>query len=539
MNFNRYKNLLFQKIKKQISIWFESKDDLIITNSEVYQFLDTIKESSETLQLGGLQQLSGMLMDHIKEKDHKQWGKEELRIFLDELISLTYDYENFFEGNKQKEKPRGENIPLIQIIDDDVSMLILLKDALEEKGWMVIANTSPEKARSQYIDLRPDCVIISANLENKKGFQVLHDLQKYNSHQFVPKIIISIFNNRETRINAYKMGVDDFIEKPIDLEELTVRIDRNLQRKKLYDQSVLLDELTKLYNRKFLKDVYERNLNDLKRNKQIFSIAFLDIDHFKQINDTYGHLTGDEILYTFASFLKENSRSSDIVFRYGGEEFVILFQKTDQLEAVAIVTRFLKQFSELQFNKNDGYYSVSFSAGVYTINSQDTTIEAALKAADQALYKAKENGRARVETINQDSIEHSRKPLFVSIIDDNALIRTMLLKILKTMDLDYYDINLEAFEGGIQFFESNRLNNIGDHFLILDGVMPVMDGIEILQKVKNIKNGANIMVLMLTGRSNESDIERALKLGADDYVTKPFSITELQVRIQQLIQRLR
>jgi DNA-binding response OmpR family regulator len=131
----------------------------------------------------------------------------------------------------------------------------------------------------------------------------------------------------------------------------------------------------------------------------------------------------------------------------------------------------------------------------------------------------------------------NKKSLFVSIIDDDAFIRTMLLKIIKTMDMSHYELNLEAFEDGIQFFESNRLEQPGEHFLLLDGVMLVMDGIEILQKVKKIKNAANIHVLMLTGRKSEADIERALKIGADDYVTKPFSIKELQDRIQRLIQR--
>jgi diguanylate cyclase (GGDEF)-like protein len=534
MELNKYKNLLFQKIKKQISVWFEAKNHLQIANSEVFLFLHSIHGSSGTLQLEDLHQLSGNLMNQIEKLNHKHWEQDELRNFLDGLISLSYENEYFVVVEKNKELRHGENVPLIQIIDDDVSMLILLKDALEEKGWMVVANTSPEKAISQYFDLNPDCVIIDINLPNINGFQVLDDLQQHNNKQFVPKIMISILNDRKTRINAYKIGADDYIEKPIDLEELTVRIERLLNRKKLFDQSVLLDELTQLYNRKFLLDVFKRNLKELKRNEQIFSIAILDLDHFKQINDTFGHLTGDKVLSTFANFLKENIRSSDTAFRYGGEEFVILFENTSQTEAVEIISRLLREFSVIQFEKNKKGFSVTFSTGVVTIHHSETTMEAAIKAADQALYKAKENGRARVETIDKPSLEIAKKPLFVSIIDDDAIIRTMLMRILKMMDFDHFELNLEAFEDGIQFFNSPRLEESGEHFLILDGVMPVMDGIEILQKVKKNKNSRNIRVLMLTGRKSDSDIERALKLGADDYVTKPFSIKELQARIQRL-----
>jgi len=156
----------------------------------------------------------------------------------------------------------------------------------------------------------------------------------------------------------------------------------------------------------------------------------------------------------------------------------------------------------------------------------------------QALYKAKENGKERVETLDQPMLNILKMPLYVSIIDDDAIIRTMLLRILNTMEIDQYELSLEAFEGGMPFFESNRLALQGEHFLILDGVMPAMDGIEILQKVKKMKNSTNVYVLMLTSRKSENDIERAIKLGADDYVTKPFSIKELQARIKRLIQRM-
>lgn len=389
MDLNKYQNMFFQKIKQQISDWFESREDLFITNKEVYRFLHSIKGSSGTLQLGGLYQISADLMGKVEENDNKMWKKDELRIFLDNLINLTYNYEHFSEEMNYTEQSKGENVPLIQIIDDDISMLTLLKDTLEERGWMVVANTSPGKAITQFYDLRPDCVIIDVNLKNRTGFQVLKDLQQDESLIFIPKIMISILNDRETRIKAYRTGADDFIPKPIDLEELTVRIDRHLQRKNLYDQAV-----------------------------------------------HHAH-------------------------------------------------------------------------------------------------------RSKAEMPAQGNIPPVKKTLFVSIIDDDVIIRTMLTKILKTTILDHYELDIESFENGLKFFDSSRLENPGKHFLILDGVMPIIDGIEILQKVKHDKNKADIHVLMLTGRKREADIERALKLGADDYVTKPFSIKELQARIQRLIQRMR
>nr|WP_285885158.1 diguanylate cyclase [Mesobacillus subterraneus] len=426
---------------------------------------------------------------------------------------------------------------MVQIIDDDVSMLILLKEALEEKGWMVITNTEPEKAVSQYYDLQPDCLVIDVDLPAKNGFQLLEDIQQHNHKQFIPKVITSIQNDRKTRINAYEMGADDFIEKPIDIEEFIVRINRQLQRKQIFDQSVLIDELTQVYNRRFLFDLLERYLKDFERSEIPFSVALLDLDYFKNVNDTYGHLTGDKVLEIFASFLKENLRSTDIVFRYGGEEFVVLFPRTNDEEAMAVVNRILDQFSKIAFQEHDQSFNISFSAGIYMVSKPEEGSLDILKMADQALYEAKENGRARVESANE-AIQPVNNILNVSVIDDDAIIRTLLVRVLKTIDTGKVVLDIESYENGEKFLGSGRLEQKGKHFLVLDGVMPVMDGIEVLTKVKNNVNWGQVHVLMLTGRKTEYDIARALKLGADDYVTKPFSITELQARIQRLIQRM-
>ena len=131
----------------------------------------------------------------------------------------------------------------------------------------------------------------------------------------------------------------------------------------------------------------------------------------------------------------------------------------------------------------------------------------------------------------------SNKKLFITIIDNDLMVQTLLVKILNSMNIEHFEIYIEAYEDGVHFFESNTLNEVGEHLLIVDGVMPIMDGIEILQKVKNDKS-KHVYVLMLSGRKSESEIARALKLGADDYVTKPFSIKELQSRVLQIIQRM-
>src|SRR4051812_48010330 len=126
MDFNKYKNLLIQKIKNQLSMWFDRND--AIKHSEVYRFLHSLHGSAGTLQLVGLHQLSGFLLNQIKEDDDRLWNKVELQKFLEELIRLTDKYESFAEKHSitPTERRYDEKVPVIQIIDDDISMLILL-----------------------------------------------------------------------------------------------------------------------------------------------------------------------------------------------------------------------------------------------------------------------------------------------------------------------------------------------------------------------------------------------------------------------------
>ncbi|MDZ5473979.1 diguanylate cyclase [Bacillus sp. 31A1R] len=538
VNLDKYKSILFEKIKNQLTEWFEMNPSNEVDQEEVNRFLHSLKGTSGTLQLGGLEQIASQLM-LVAENREVSWKVEELRDFLYELIGLSYEYEHFHEIEEKPTINRDESLPLIQVIDDDVSMLILLKDALEEQGWMVITNTEPTKATKNYFDMHPDCLIVDINLPTKSGFELLQELQSHNSKKFIPTIVISIENNRNSRIKAYQLGADDFIKKPIDIEEFIVRVNRHLRRKQLFDQSVLIDELTQVYNRKFLEDSFNRSTNELKRLNTYFTIAVLDLDFFKKVNDTYGHIAGDRVLASFAQFLNDSTRSSDTVFRYGGEEFIILFPRTRDYEAKEVLTRLIEKFSKIEFKENGQSFFVTFSAGVFMVLDGNIDLKSAIKTADQALYMAKENGRARVESAN--SLQHGmkKKVLNVSVIDDDAIIRTMLMKILKSMEFDHIELDIEVFEDGLKYFESKRNDKKGQHFLILDGVMPVMDGIEVLQKVKQSKNANQYHILMLTGRKSDQDIASALKLGADDYVTKPFSITELQARINLLINRMK
>jgi DNA-binding response OmpR family regulator len=125
--------------------------------------------------------------------------------------------------------------------------------------------------------------------------------------------------------------------------------------------------------------------------------------------------------------------------------------------------------------------------------------------------------------------------LNISVVDDDIIIRSLLDQILKSITLSNVKLNIRVFEDGSSFLQSEHAKADGNHFLILDGMMPGMDGLEVLQKIKQGENHNRFKVLMLTGRKSKNEIERALELGVDDYVTKPFDVKELQARMVRIL----
>ncbi|MFT8322041.1 MAG: response regulator [Bacillus sp. (in: firmicutes)] len=537
MSLGKYRSLLIKKMKEQMVNWLENEEKQTVDSLDVYQFLHSIKGTSGTLGLDLIYALSSKILLQAENRT-EDWPIEELREFFYELMEISFDYEEFTLNTQNHARERVINEPLIQIIDDDISILIYLKDKLESKGWMVVASTEADKAIDQYYNMHPDCIIIDVNLPKKSGFDVLYDIQQHSNRFFVPKIMCSIKKDRDTRLNAYRMGADDFISKPIDIEEFLIRVERHLERKRIFDQSVIIDELTQVYNRKFLQDSYNRFIGDMTRTHTPGTLAIIDLDYFKKVNDTYGHIIGDKVLVEFAQYMKKSIRNTDILFRYGGEEFVILFQRATEAEVKEVLNRMLAGFSTIQFSDGNESFSLTFSAGIYSIEHPEIDLQTAIKTADEALYLAKDSGRARIESANKMHITPTKKILNISIVDDDTLIRSILMTTINGMSFDNLAVNVQAYEDGLQFLSSDRLAHQGLHFLILDGIMPVMDGLDILQQVKQNNNNREVHVLMLTGRKSNTDIAQALKYGADDYLTKPFNITELEGRIMRLIKRM-
>jgi len=536
---NKYFQLLVKNVRKQLESWLNEKE--IIQHKEVYRFLHSIAGTASTIGFTVAGDMARKLMDQINLDEEKEWKKEELQSFLLPLISIIYyeEYSNIDEIIERKSE--FEDKKLILLIDDDTALLMYIKEHLEKHGWIVIAVANPDRAINSYYDLNPDCVIIDIHMKDKNGWDVLVQLKEKMKQQFIPTIMISIDHSKETRMKSYQLGTDDFIQKPIDIEEFIVRINRQLERKQAIDNVMLIDELTRVYNRKFLPQTYERFVSSLKRRRVSFCIALLDLDHFKQVNDTYGHIVGEEVLATFADTIRKGLRINDIIIRYGGEEFIILLPETKANEAKLVLERILREFSNISFEGNEEEFYCSFSSGIHEVQSNETEITRNIEIADGALYEAKQSGRNQIKVAAIDYKDIKKKPIHVGIVDDDPIIRTMLEDLIsKSKFTDGFTVDIKTFKDGMEFIEAAwHLNNNEQYLIILDGMMPRMDGLEVLQKLRALSYQERFTVMMLTSRKSEHDITRALQLGADDYITKPFKLLELETRLGHLIKRMK
>ncbi|WP_223700485.1 GGDEF domain-containing response regulator [Sutcliffiella deserti] len=532
---DKYKNKLLLNIKEQFNTWLEEEGQ--IPFEEVYRFVHSLAGTAHTLGITELGDIASTLYEKIKKMEKTDWSKKEIQVFFIDIIQ--YCYRDEWEDNTENlEFSPEDGQSIILILDDDTSMLIFLKEMLEREGFQVLVASSVQKAISIFYEVKPDCFILGVHMQREEGLEVLEFLSE-NLHQlFIPTIMMSLADTKAIRIKSYQLGADDFIKKPFDIEEFIVRVKRQLERKKQIENVLLLDELTQVYNRRFFRKSFTQQMGEIGRSGEVFCIAMLDLDFFKKVNDTYGHVIGDQVLKGFATFMKNNLRSGDVFARYGGEEFAVILPKTDRAQSVTLLNRILKGFSSMVFNVESEEFSCTFSGGVVEVSEDTFPLEYWLEKADQALYEAKDKGRARVVEASLN-LTSQKKLLKLAIVDDDPIIRTMLQEVLSKLPNANILIEVKTFPDGLSFLQSEWLKQDGPILVVLDGMMPKMDGLEVLQRLRKNKRYDQVKVIMLTSRKSEQDIQKALEFGADDYITKPFKLLELEARVRHLMKRVK
>jgi len=252
-----------------------------------------------------------------------------------------------------------------------------------------------------------DIILCDLEMPRMDGFKFLGMLKGRPEVSDTPVIILTGNDDRELKIKGLEQGACDFITKPFDPEELVARMRVHLKIKHLQDDlkrsnELLLelsntDHLTGLFNRRFLMEALDKEVQRARRKDGQVALLMLDIDHFKRVNDTHGHLQGDVVLQKVALHIQKELRSYDTAARYGGEEFVAVLPDTSLKEAFNVADRIRLSVQGMRFAGSLSNEQVTVSLGVALFPSPCfDDIDGLLRAADEALYQAKERGRNRV-----------------------------------------------------------------------------------------------------------------------------------------------
>lgn len=292
-------------------------------------------------------------------------------------------------------------ISTILVVDDNYNNVRLLTDILEDENFTVFSTDNGGSVVEMVHKLKPEVILLDIMMPGLDGFEVCRLLKSDFDIKDIPVIMVTAKTDGNDLKKALEIGAFDYIKKPIDEVEVIARVQSAIRFKQNQDKLVemaMKDGLTGLYNHALLIDLFEKELAKARRNGGNISFAMADIDYFKIVNDTYGHMSGDIVLKEVSNIITSSVRSSDIVGRYGGEEFSIVIPEATEEDALQLCDKIRKRIADYNFNIGAESIKITASFGVFFKESTAFIMASEIiQKADEALYRAKRNGRNRVE----------------------------------------------------------------------------------------------------------------------------------------------
>lgn len=290
----------------------------------------------------------------------------------------------------------------VLIADDDLLYLKVLENCLQDWGYEVITAGSGQEAWEIIQEDQPHIAILDWVMPELDGVDICRKIRARNMARYVYVIILTVKSRPEDIVEGLGAGADDYIIKPFDMEEMKFRTNIGKRIIEL-EQGILrlakTDYLTGLMNRRAFMERMEGELNRACRLDKPMGLVISDIDHFKLINDSYGHIVGDKVLQEYGNILSTSFRLYDFAGRYGGEEFIVALPGANAEETARIAERVRKAIEKQNILISNPGRSVNITAS-FGISSfepgKSVTVDELIKKADEALYMAKREGRNRV-----------------------------------------------------------------------------------------------------------------------------------------------
>ena len=288
----------------------------------------------------------------------------------------------------------------VLIIDDSRAQALHAERLLNGAGIVTRTLIDPIQAMTELAEFQPDLIILDMYMPGCTGTELAKVIRHNDRYVSVPIIYLSAEDDMDKQLDAMSEGGDDFLTKPIQPRHLITTVRNRAARARHLKARMVSDSLTGLYNHTHILQLLEDCTFRARRENRPLSFAMLDLDHFKHVNDGYGHPMGDRVIKSLALFLKQRLRKTDFIGRYGGEEFAIVMPDTDQESAHKVLNQIRQRFAEIHYPAQPVDLSCSFSAGVVQMHGDADSLLMASQA-DEALYRAKNNGRNQVHGFHQ------------------------------------------------------------------------------------------------------------------------------------------
>ncbi|KKO47234.1 diguanylate cyclase [Arsukibacterium ikkense] len=366
---------------------------LLFSQIEQANGADLFKQS---LLLNSLQQRQCRLMV-FSEQDDFALRIKAAQQYADDFFVSPLDVPNMISRIAELLEQASGSKGRVYIVDDDTMLAEHYALVLNRIGIETLINKQPQAIVKELINFQPDLILMDMYMPDYTGAELAGVIRQYPPLRRLPIVFLSSEQNKNLQNRAMSHGADDFITKPIDDNQLAqavkVRLARSMQIKNLVEK----DSLTGLIKHSAIKEVAVLEVERSERTGRPLSIVMLDIDHFKAVNDSHGHATGDVVITALATLLRKRIRKTDRAGRYGGEEFMLVLPDCDAAQARQLTTQILASFAVLHFNAASEQFSCTFSAGVASTGDNSySNAEQLIVSADEALYKAKHAGRNQV-----------------------------------------------------------------------------------------------------------------------------------------------
>ena len=302
----------------------------------------------------------------------------------------------------------------ILVVDDHPDNVEIINARLTSRGFEVDTASNGQEALERVKDNPPHLILLDVMMPLMDGYEVARRIKTDETLPFIPIILVTARDSTADKVEGLDAGADDYLTKPINFPELEARVRSMLRIKRLQDELdqknrelevankrlrrlSITDGLTELFNHRHMHELLHEEFERTKRSAEPLAVVMLDLDRFKQVNDTYGHPTGDVILYETARMIREMAREIDMVGRYGGEEFIAILPGTDEEAAGQFAERVRQAVEEHVYRDEATEVRMTVSSGVASFPDEGIDHpETLIKRADEALYAAKGTGRNKV-----------------------------------------------------------------------------------------------------------------------------------------------